>query len=91
MLSAKTLGKSLGKSLNVLNDSRLFAGIVMIILNIGSKYINIPLSPVQEKYVKNNIGKQLLVFSVAWLGSRDVLTSLLLTSIFFFMTGYFVQ
>ena len=88
MLSAKTLGKSLGKSLNVLNDSRLFAGIVMIILNIGSKYINIPLSPVQEKYVKNNIGKQLLVFSVAWLGSRDVLTSLLLTSVFFFMTGY---
>ena len=52
MLSAKTLGKSLGKSLNVLNDSRLFAG--RMLFKHWPKY-NIPLSPVQEKYVKTTL------------------------------------
>ena len=35
---------TIGSYLGSLNNSKLFAGLVMIVLNIGSKYINIKLS-----------------------------------------------
>ena len=34
----------IGSYLGSLNNSKLFAGLIMIILNIGSKYINIKLN-----------------------------------------------
>ena len=42
-------------SLKTLNNSKFFAGVVMIMLNIGSKYVTIELSKNQEQYLKNNI------------------------------------
>ena len=54
----------------------------MIMLNIGSKYFTIELSKNQEQYLKNNIGRQILVFAISWMGSRDILVALALTAIF---------
>ena len=68
--------------LNSLNNSKFFAGFLMIIMNIGSKYITIELSRNQEQYLKNNIGRQFLIFAISWMGSRDILTALALTAIF---------
>ena len=66
----------------VLNNSKFFAGIVMILLNIGSKFISIQFSKSTEEYLKMNISKQLLVFSMAWMGTRDIYTALGLTAVF---------
>ena len=44
--------KTFFTSLNSLNNSRFFAGLVMIMLNIGSKYVTIELSKSQEQYLK---------------------------------------
>jgi len=68
--------------LKALNNSKFFAGVVMIIMNIGSKYVTIELSKNQEQYLKNNIGRQFLIFAISWMGSRDILTALALTAIF---------
>jgi hypothetical protein len=65
-----------------LNDSKFFAGIVMILLNVGSKFIPIQFSKSSEEYLKMNVTKQLLVFSMAWMGTRDIYTSLVLTAVF---------
>ena len=56
-------------SLTSLNNSKFFAGLVMIMLNIGSKYITIELSKKQEEYLRNNVGRQLLIFSI--FGNRE--------------------
>ena len=45
-----------------INTSKFFAGFVMIMLNIGSKYITIKLSKSQESYLRNTIARQLLIF-----------------------------
>jgi hypothetical protein len=71
-----------------LNNSKFFAGIVMIMLNIGSKYITIELSKTQEQFLKNSIARQLLIFSIVWMGTRDIFISLILTSCFIIMTDY---
>jgi hypothetical protein len=45
-----------------LNNSKFFAGVVMILLNIGSKFLSIQFSKSTEEYLKLNVSKQLLVF-----------------------------
>jgi hypothetical protein len=65
-----------------LNNSKFFAGVVMILLNVGSKFISIQFSKSTEEYLKLNITKQLLVFAMAWMGTRDIYTSLVLTAVF---------
>ena len=54
----------------------------MILLNVGSKFIQIQFSKSTEEYLKYSVSKQLLVFSMAWMGTRDIYTSLGLTAVF---------
>jgi hypothetical protein len=74
--------------LSSLNNSKFFAGIVMILMNIGSKYITIELSKSQEQYLKNTVGRQLLIFAISWMGSRDILIALALTAVFVTLTDH---
>jgi hypothetical protein len=74
--------------INALNNSKFFAGVVMIMLNIGSKYITVKLSKSQEAYLRNSIGHQLLIFAISWMGTRDILTALVLTAVFVVLTQH---
>jgi len=65
-----------------LNNSKFFAGVIMILLNVGSKFIPIQFSRSTEEYLKMSVTKQLLVFSMAWMGTRDIYASLILTAVF---------
>ena len=71
-----------------INTSKFFAGFVMIMLNIGSKYITIKLSKSQEAYLRNTIARQLLIFSIIWMGTRDVLISIAMTGAFVVLTDH---
>jgi len=71
-----------------LNNSKFFAGVVMILLNIGSKFITIQFSKSTEEYMKYTISKQILVFAMAWMGTRDIYTALGLTAIFTILSEY---
>jgi len=76
------------KTLFSLNDSKFFAGIVMLIMNIGSKYAVVELSHTQESYLKYTLGRQLLIFSILWVGTRDIFSSLILTAVFIVFVDY---
>lgn len=71
-----------------LNNNSFFAGMMLILLNIGSKYITVELSKSQEQYLKNSVARQLLIFAIAWMGSRDIVVALVLTGIFHVLTMY---
>ena len=71
-----------------LNNSKFFAGVVMILLNIGSKFITIQFSKSTEEYLKYTVSKQLLVFSMAWMGTRDIYSALGLTAVFTILSDY---
>jgi hypothetical protein len=68
--------------LETLNGSKLFAGLMMIFLNIGSKFVTIELSSNQKQFLANSILRQVLVFAVAFVGTRDLVISLILTAVF---------
>ena len=71
-----------------LNNSKFFAGLVMILLNIGSKFISIQFSKSTEEYLKFSLSKQLLVFSMAWMGTRDIYAALMLTAAFVILSDH---
>ena len=71
-----------------LNNSKLFAGIVMILMNIGSKYITVKFSKSQEAYLRNYVGREILIFAVCWMGTKDIYMSLLLTAAFFVLSQH---
>ena len=80
--------KLLNDGVSSLNNSKFFAGIIMLMLNIGSKFIILELSETQQAYLHNNIAKQLLIFSIAWIGTRDIYISLIITAVFTVLTGF---
>jgi hypothetical protein len=71
-----------------LNNSKFFAGIIMILLNVGSKFITIQFSKSTEEYMKYTLSKQILVFAMAWMGTRDIYNALALTAIFTILSDY---
>jgi hypothetical protein len=84
----KKTWNNLQENLNIINNSKLFTGLMMICLNIGSKFITVKLSPSQEEFMKNYVAREILIFAVCWMGTRDVLISLLITIAFFIITEY---
>lgn len=70
------------------NASKIFAGLMIIILNISSKFVNIKLSKSIESYLKNTFSKQILVFAIAWMGTRDIYIALIITIIFIICVDY---
>ena len=79
---------SINDGISSLNNSKFFAGICLIILNIGSKFISIQFSKSTEEYLKRIVSKQLLVFTMAWMGTRDIYAAILLTAAFTVLSDY---
>ena len=71
-----------------LNNSKFFAGVIMILLNIGSKFITIQFSKSTEEYMKYSVSKQILIFAMAWMGTRDIYAALGLTAVFTIVSDF---
>lgn len=65
-----------------LNGSKFFAGMMIIILNVASKFTTVKLSKTMEAYLKFTFSKQVLVFAIAWMGTRDIYTALVMVAVF---------
>ena len=71
-----------------INDSKIFAGLMVLTLNISSKFVNIKLSKTVESYLKNSFSRSILVFVMAWMASRDVWVALGICLVFTFLMEY---
>jgi len=68
--------------INALNTSKIFAGIMIIVLNIASRFVNIKLSKTMESYLRHTFSRQALIFAIAWMGTRDIYIAFIITLIF---------
>ena len=75
------------KIINNINNNKYILGLAMIFLNIGSKFVVIKLSRGQE-YFFQKIGMEILLFTVLFIGTKDVIISLILTGIFIILSNY---
>ena len=77
--------------LNVLNSSKYFTGVMMILLNIGSRFVEIRLSDSMEAFIKYNVARELLIFTMAWMGTRDIFVALVLTAVFVVLSNFLLN
>jgi len=82
------LFKVVNNHVQMINNSKIFAGLMIIILNIASRFVNLKLSKNVELYLKHTFSKQILVFAIAWMGTRDIYVALLVTIGFIIIVDY---
>ena len=61
---------------------------MIIIINVAAKFVNLKLSKNVELYLKHTFSKQILIFAIAWMGTRDIYVSLGLTLVFIFLFDF---
>jgi hypothetical protein len=76
---------------DTVNNSKVFAGLMIIIINIASRFVNLKLSKNVELYLKHTFSKQILVFAIAWMGTRDIYIALLVTVSFIVLVDYLLN
>lgn len=75
------------KSFEFLNNNIYLSGITMLLLNIGSKYITIDISPSQQQFLKHTFVRRLVLFSIFYMGTKEIILSLGLTAIFIVLSN----
>ena len=78
---------SITKILENLSTSKLLLGILMIFMNIGSRYIELKLTNGQEMILKN-IAREALIFTISFIATKDLLTSFAITAVFIILANF---
>ncbi len=69
-------------NITALNGSKIFAGMMIIVLNVASRFVTIKLSKTMESYLKYTFSRQALIFAIAWMGTRDIYIAFIITLLF---------
>lgn len=71
-----------------LNSNPYFIGTMMLLLNLGGRYISMEMSKSQEQFFQNPWIRRLLIFTVLFVGTRNVLVAFWMTLIIVLCIGY---
>jgi len=82
------IAEYLNDQVTQLNQSKIFAGVMIIILNVSSKYVNLQLSKTMESYLKHTFNRNILVFAISWMGTRDIYIALMIMALFIIFIDY---
>jgi len=66
--------------LDAINSNKFFIGIMMILLNIGSRHLVDEFSGDEKEYNRNILLRRIAIFAVCFIATRDIVHSTLLTA-----------
>ena len=72
-------------------SSPFVLGAMMLLLNVGSRYIVHEFSDNDEEYSKNILLRRLTIFAVCFVGTRDLVNSIILTACFVVLASGFLR
>ena len=75
------------KHINAIASSPFTIGIMILLTNVASRYIVHEFSTNDEEYGQNILLRRIAVFAVCFVGTRDLVVSLLLTAGFVVLAG----
>ena len=73
--------------LSDLNNNKYFTGIMMLVLNLGSRFLVMELSESQEQILSNKIIRRFIVFTVVFIATKDIYVSLIITAVFIILVS----
>lgn len=65
-----------------LSENKMFIGIIMVLVNIGARFIIEELNDDQRAFVKSDMFRRLIIFCSVFMATRDILTALAVTIVF---------
>ena len=68
--------------LDQLSENKIFIGLIMIIVNIGARFIIEELSDEHRSIVKSRIFRKLIIFCSVFMATRDIIVAIIVTTIF---------
>ena len=71
-----------------LNSNPYFIGLMMLLLNLGGRFISMEVTKSQEQFFQNPWVRRLLIFTVLFVGTRNVLVAFWMTLIIILCIGY---
>lgn len=71
-----------------LNESKLLAGILIVLINISSKLVDVRLSRPMEAYFRHTFSRHALVFAMAWMPTRDIILSMIVSVVAIFIIDH---
>ena len=74
--------------LNQLNQSKYFLAFLIIFLNLGSKFINININDYHKRILHDTLGRELMIFAICFVGTRDVITAFIMSSGFIIINDF---
>ena len=74
---------------NSFHDNKYITGLALLVINIFSKYVQFNLSKSQEEFLKNSITIKFFIFTILFIGTRDLIILLILTLLFFILSNTF--
>jgi hypothetical protein len=71
-----------------LNSNPYFIGSMMLLLNLGGRFISMEVTKNQEQFFQNPWVRRMLIFTVLFVGTRNVLVAFWMTLIIILLIGY---
>jgi len=72
----------LSRTVDGINTNKYFYGILMILLNMGAKYIELDLVKTHKNFLSSKLLRRILIFTIAFIATRDFIASLIITAAF---------
>jgi hypothetical protein len=73
---------SIDRALIELSNNKLFIGFIMIMLNIGGRYLSMELPKNVERLFESTIMRSFVVFCISFMGTRDIKIAIIITLLF---------
>lgn len=77
------------KTLEKIAENKYFIGVVMIMMNIGARFMIEELTPKQKEWINTQTFRRFIVFCAFFAATRDLLAAMTLTIIFILFVGEF--
>ena len=78
---------NLNNTIRNLNSSKYFAGLMILFLNLSSRYLALELSETQEQILSNKLIRRFIIFTVVFVSTRDIWVSMIVTAIFIILVS----
>ena len=74
---------SISEFITSLGNNKYFIGLVVLLMNVGGRFIELDIAKKHKKYLSTSkLLKRLIIFSIAFLATRDLIVSFTITAAF---------
>lgn len=87
-IQSATLANPMDVIITSINSNPYFIGLMMLLLNIGGRFLSLEISKEQEKFLSAPIVRRFLLFAVLFVATRNIVIAACLTFVMIIIIGY---